>query len=853
MTRWTCIIASLAITSLASFAQEGLGPLRKGLPRLDTRWATEVEHLDIDGDGDQDLFLGAFGEQNRLWRNEGSGAFEDITATHLPSDVDQVYAILPGDFDGDGDQDVITLGTLGVRVYTSSYYLNDGSGHFSYAPPSWLPLAANGGAAFDCDGDGDLDLCARTYDSSPQRPMLFLNDGTGRFTDVTATHLPTDSVQGELVVTADFDGDADLDLFLPNAAYGGVPRVYVNDGAGHFTVHPTPLPPVARSQGAALAEDFDGDGILDLFLANSETNDQDQLLLGTGTGAFVPSPNAIPTRPAGTACAVSVDVNGDGSLDLVLGNEFHNVLINDGLGHFTDETGTRLHALGGSETALDVADLDGNGTKDIVALRSDPDVWFGTGTGFVNDVRFKEDQYAPKDIAAADIDGDSDLDLVTASYYPNHVVYRNDGHGTFRRPISARSTVIAGSPTILTGDFDGDGDIDLVGREYAENDGTGDFTIRTGRFHSVFVSTAVHAGAVVDADLDGDLDIVTARDTYQAGGFRWANEVRVNDGLGSFRAWPFPYVARNSWCVAVGDVDGDSDPDFFFGTENGVDQLVLSDAPLFFRDVSATHLPLSLQDTTTAAVFVDVDGDGDLDLALGTSEGTPNRLLRNDGTGRFTDTSQNLPQNLDYAAGIAAADMDLDGAQDLLVAYRQATTLPTRGAEFLRNDGTGRFTYVSLPEFERDATTALRLADLDGDGDLDTLRVGARQLIGWNLTRQLDTPRYPRQGSRHALTIYARPGYATQLQGALVFVSDRLATPLPLPDLGTWWLDPNLSLALPPVFVPFPDGKATVNVTIPPLPAGTPFTFAAQALIAGDLQPIGHLRFTGSLAYPILP
>ena len=581
---------------------------------------------------------------------------------------------------------------------------------------------------------------------------------------------------------ADFDGDADLDLLLLTTSIGQVPRLYVNDGSGVFSIHGTPLPSVARYQYSAVTLDVEGDGDIDVFLGNSEVDNQDQLLLNDGSGQFSLRPGAIPLNPAGTGAAVAVDVDLDGDLDLVIGNERTNVLINDGTGTFVDQTSARLYSMGGYFISMEAADFDGNGTTDCLAVWRSAELWLNAGGVFLNDARFREDQYLPRDMVPADVDGDGDADLVSTSFRSHHIVHFNDGTGYFRRSVGPRaSNQVAGS-YVNVGDFDGDGDVDLIAEEFAENDGTGQFTLRPGRIVPAgFFLSPARERAVVDVDLDGDLDLVRARDYTQSGGFRWGNEILVNDGSANFVSWSLPYVALDCLCVAVGDVDSDGDPDLYFGAANSPGLLMLNEGPLFFRDVSAL-LPSGLSmGLATAAKFVDVDGDGDLDLAISTAEGTPNRLLLGDGTGTFQLAPRGLPDNLDGASDLEAVDIDLDGDQDLMISYRRSIQVPTRGAELLLNDGVGTFRYVSLPEFERDATTHLRLADVDGDGDVDVLRLGATHLVGINLVRQLHSRRVPRSGRSFALDVYGKTGFAAGLQGALIFVSDRFGTPFFLP------------------------------------------------------------------------
>jgi len=144
---------------------------------------------DVDGDGDADLVLGNFLEQNRLYLNEG-GVFPDATATYMPVDVGATQSVAVGDVDGDGDLDLVFGNGAPSIGRQNQLYLNDGAGHFADATAARLPDHGDPTyvvAPCDVDGDGDLDLVVGNFG---EQNLLYLNDGTGRFTDTTAARRP---------------------------------------------------------------------------------------------------------------------------------------------------------------------------------------------------------------------------------------------------------------------------------------------------------------------------------------------------------------------------------------------------------------------------------------------------------------------------------------------------------------------------------------------------------------------------------------------------------------------------------------------------------------------------------------
>ena len=285
---------------------------------------------DFDGDGDSDLLVGfapldargrsAAGSVLRLYRND-SNHFTDVTAdSGLSVPAGAVRQPAWVDVDGDGDLDLF----VGFRDRADMLFRNTGGTFVDTAPEIGLADTRKtvGAVWFDYDEDGDLDLYAAHMDGDANG--LYRNDG-GRFTDVAEAagvawggRAPRDPANGTVrPCAADLDGDGRFDLFAANYGPNGL---FLNRGGRFEDVSAAWSVAIDSRYDTCALGDFDNDGRIDLYVNGTVTGGKsyrDYLFRNTGTRFEDVTPDNIRSLEADHG-ALWADIDGDGAEDLAL-------------------------------------------------------------------------------------------------------------------------------------------------------------------------------------------------------------------------------------------------------------------------------------------------------------------------------------------------------------------------------------------------------------------------------------------------------------------------------------------------------------------------------------------------------
>lgn len=355
-------------------------------------------------------------------------------------------------------------------------------------------------------------------------------------------------------IVTDLDVNGIPDLVRPVSSNISYPGLYLGLGDGRFLELPVSLPPWQSGGFASPGSsrpgfgDVDGDGLPDFLLsfrfAMPAPNDYPMYLLlnqGAGRFAYDQSGRLPPVRVATTG-GVFGDIEPDGDLDIYVGNwqGADVLLVNDGTGHFTDESAARLPSLSLVTSTSHVAfgDVTGDGLPDIVRAGFNTTNLVLVNTGFgvftpgqvLGAGRFE-------DVDLVDVDSDGDLDVYFSSDHTGDRLWSNQGGGAFVEQSAARG-IRYFSESATFADYDEDGDVDAVladtdsqfvegamrtiGPVVLQNDGSGLFTniagsAVTGNWSLAWGTLVFATAAPADFDNDGDIDFVLSFGTILFG------------------------------------------------------------------------------------------------------------------------------------------------------------------------------------------------------------------------------------------------------------------------------------------------------------------------------------------------
>ncbi len=342
------------------------------------------------------------------------------------------------------------------------------------------------------------------------------------------------------------------------------------------------------------------------------------------------------------------------------------------------------------------------------------------------------------DAALLDADGDGDLDVAVAVENGANRLYLNDGTGKLSHTPGAFGSIAGDNEHVRVADFNGDGHLDavFVAEDTEQHnlflgDGKGGFTRASERLPATSQANAV---AVGDVNGDGLPDIVVGNTTEGKEGvaqpFLWLNDRARPGWFIDASTSHLPAIDVQAQGIVLADLDGDGDLDMAIASQDPINRLLLNDGGGRFTDATE-RLGEQIPTETREVHALDANGDGRLDLVFFNltsnnrdwDKDPQTRLLINQGNARFKDeTRARLPTHRFSSWGGSVVDFNEDGHPDLVVSAIDVPGFVPLQVRAWQNDGKGNFSDVTasvIPAATVGRSWSMARGDLDGDGKPD--------------------------------------------------------------------------------------------------------------------------------------
>ncbi|MEK7263482.1 MAG: FG-GAP-like repeat-containing protein, partial [Bacteroidota bacterium] len=775
------VVANNVSNTVSIYKNNGNGTFA---PKVDTETDAGPSTLyvaDLNGNGNIDIVVANPGSNSiQKLMNNGQSISEDF-AGYLTGVSNS--AVDWGDYDNDGDLDILLTGDSGGGVGVSKIYQNTGSG-FAEVYSGTLTGVLQGSADWgDYDSDGDLDILITGYQlNGVAVSKIYENTGSG-FSEVFVESIT--GVAGSSADWGDFDNDGDLDILLMgySATAGYISKIYQNTGNGFTEVYAGNLTRTAT--GSASWGDFDNDGDLDVLLTgySGDIGFNSQVYENTGDG-FVLFHSFTGLAYSSSAWG---DYDEDGDLDIVMtGNTtiLYLVQVYENTGNdFSEVFVNQMNGLNYSSVAW--GDYDNDGDLDILlngynSLVPKSVIYQNTGSGFTKVYVGKFTDAHSGSVAWGDYDNDNDLDILITGITnagPISEIYNNSGttFNTVPTPPTGLSSSSSGVEVTLRWDRATDAQTSQKGLTYNLRIGTTPNGINTqppmtninnGYRRVVQIGSVNH-------------DTAWTMKNLASGTYYWSVQAIDNHFSGSLfgQEGTFTYVTSSVFAITPsqnalnvspsatievtftvamntssfndtssfiisGSLSGRHSGTFLF---SGGNTIVTFDPTTDFiygevvtiiisnnlKDYTDTNIqPFVAQFTvetySSTAIFTestgyptgsvpeiifvaDIDGDGDGDLAVPNALSNSVSIYMNTGDGTFA-SSVDYP-TAGEPGSVNISDIDGDGDGDLIVATTTATV------SVLRNNGDG--TFAPKEDYPSGDAYTVVVSDVNGDGNSD--------------------------------------------------------------------------------------------------------------------------------------
>ena len=677
----------------------------------------------------------AFSQSNSLFFNNSWYGF----TTGMYPNGQSPSQVRSADLDNDGDSDIV----VSQENFSNGFVVLKNQGNFLFSAPVKYnsAKASKDIVVTDLNNDGKKDVALTNSGTNfdGKTISVYFNQGNGIFGSATNYTVGANPIG---IAAADFDNDGDIDLAVANnRAPGGSISILVNKGSGVFA--PAINFPAGQTPYKITVAKINNDNLLDIVVAN-EGEKMNILFNGGSNNFFNRVETVVQTVVWGgdaNANVEAADIDNDNDNDILYsssltwdGNTAQIALFrNMGNGTFAAVQLINLAVFTGGAVDMDVADLNGDGWKDIVAANFSGRIGDGyqvvlnNGSGNFLSAVAKPAGQSTYTLTTADINNDHKIDVITCDWYSLQVtIHKNNGNAGFPIPALFNSNnATAGS--LDAADIDGDGDLDVVSSASSiaavgvtitveKNNGNGTFTkgvaysIRGGGVHAKFR----------DLNGDGNPDLLFAT-AISSPPYDFHTAINNSDGtFGPRQTWSMNACGWND--IEAVDLDNDGDLDVVITEWLGC-QNVSNSARRIFISKNNGHGVFSVPLIKIVNPFPgsiatgDFNEDGKVDLVTGQSPGID--LHRGTGTGDLLPPVSFPTQKAPYT--IIANDFNNDGHLDVAA----CTEYNSEGMSVLLGNGNGTFqpaqNYDGAYSPDLRNESGITSGDVDNDGDIDIM------------------------------------------------------------------------------------------------------------------------------------
>ena len=678
--------------------------------------ASSVAWGDYDNDGDLDILLTGYsnsGPVSKIYRNNGDNTFTEQTSISLTG----VYSssVAWGDYDNDGDLDILLTGYSNSGP-VSKIYRNNGNNTFTEQTSiSFTDVFASSVAWGDYDNDGNLDilLTGQTVGNN-YVSKIYHNNGDNTFTEQTLISLS--GVAGSSVALGDYDNDGDLDILL-TGSYNSVrvSKIYRNNGDNTFTEQ-TSISLTSVDYGSVAWGDYDNDGDLDILLTGAMGIEAvSKIYRNNGDNTFTEQ-TSISLIEVSSSSVAWGDYDNDGDLDILLTGGSYNgpiskIYRNNGDNTFTEQTSISLTGVGASSVAW--GDYDNDGDLDILLTG-------GSSGGIVSKIYRNNNSTAntlptsPTNLTTTVNNGQdvtfswsksTDNETPQNGLRYNLVIGTSPGAVNTLSPMSDRATgyrrIISLGNTNHNNSWTIKGlelgiyywSVQAIDNAFAGSNFTTEKSFAISDLFTEMTSislTGVFESSVAwgDYDIDGDLDILlTGLDTTN----NPVSKVYRNNLDNTFtEQTSISLTGVEGGSVAWGDYDNDGDLDILltgYSNSGPVSKIYRNNGYNIFPEQTS----ISLTEVSGSSVaWADYDNDGDLDILLTgySNSGPVSKIYRNNGDNAFIEQMSISLTGVDFSS-VAWGDYDNDGDLDILLTGESSIG---RVSIIYRNNGNNTFT-----------------------------------------------------------------------------------------------------------------------------------------------------------------